>query len=249
MNSDFTFSEQVYSAFYGVKNNFGVALGVPLSLVLLNACATPKPKVKVIQTIHPDCAITEEKRVTQGKDIVGEYNTLAGFNDSCADLQILSLIAKTRENDTVGVLSGIALLHMLANKNEAIRNAVILAIHKEGKRTEDLVRAEILYLLHQMQDGKGKEKSRAAQDLLIIHRGLKYQHLGEMPQQILAQEMAFKNLTIQDVEKALVSNRKQQLLCWPAVRDVGEEQTNVRRCRKNQVRLPGMHRESLHHSR
>ncbi|HBR68585.1 MAG TPA: hypothetical protein DEA55_04325 [Rhodospirillaceae bacterium] len=154
--------EQPHNIAWGIKRKATVICSLPLSLVLFNACAAPQPKVNITQTLQPNCAVTEERKVTYQRETIGEQSLIADFSQACANLQVLTLLAKSNENDAVGQISSIALLKMLSDSNEQIRNVILQTLYDQKKTPSDLVRAQTIYYLLKINDEQNPFHTRAA---------------------------------------------------------------------------------------
>lgn len=146
-----------------LSNTNSSATGLTLSaLLMLNACAAPQPKVNVTQTLQPNCTVTEERKVTYQKETIGEQSIIADFSQACANLQVLTLLAKSNENDAVGQISSIALLKMLSDSDEHIKNVILQTLYDQKKTPHNLVRAQTVYYLLKINDEQNPFHTRAA---------------------------------------------------------------------------------------
>lgn len=147
---------------------------IAASALVLSACAT----TKVEQRFGNSCEELEVTTKTQAGQVVAEFERITGYNEDCGRFRLLALAAQAKQDSEIGQISSVALMTMLANENQTIRDAIKLALAQNGIDEKDLQLRAAQYQIPQfagnLQSGDGRPNMLVYAALVDAHNGNKY---------------------------------------------------------------------------
>ena len=186
----------VLDMFQHSSRPFGASIAAVLLTSLLNGCASTSDK----QIFEEDSELATALSILETREqIQRNENTKLENEQDFAVLFSLSK-AETLRDD---IFYQRFILASLANKNNNIADLALKTANSQGFSFDIPLSLEVKELIKQMNDIFGKNRVDAAQELLFIHSGIdgkrKYPKLGELPTDIVNQELAAVGINITDV--------------------------------------------------
>ncbi len=171
----------------GPIGKFTIATGAALWLA---GCAT----TKVEQRLGPSCEGLEVTTKTQAGQVVEQFERITGFDEDCARFRLLALAANAKQDSEIGQISSVALMTMLANENQTIRDAIKLALVQNGIDEKDLQLRAAQYQIPQfaqnLNTGDGRPNMLVYAALVDAYQGNKYPDVdAALLQPLIEQEL------------------------------------------------------------
>ena len=155
----------------GPIGKFTLATG---AAIWLAGCAT----TKVEQRLGPSCEGLEVTTKTQAGQVVEQFERITGFDEDCARFRLLALAANAKQDTEIGQISSVALITMLANDNQTIRDAIKLALAQNGIDEKDLQLRAAQYQIPQfarnLNTSDGRPNMLVYAAIVDAHNGNKY---------------------------------------------------------------------------
>jgi len=180
-----------------------------LSLFLLCSCATTVTrtserlgsrceKIKTVSEIeeHED----DEGNSGKSEKLLAQTEVMGRVSEDCEGFTSLTLLANSRSNDAIGMMSAIALLDMATRQDEKARRAMAHALTAGGQTMEGLLQIKVAGFVRRFQDADKAAREAAARELLLIHRRKIHADIASAPQ-IVDSELALKGYKIADLER------------------------------------------------
>ncbi len=163
---------------------------IAASALALAGCAT----VKVEQRFGNSCEELEVTTKSQAGQVVAEFERITGYNEDCGRFRLLALAAQAKQDSEIGQISSVALMTMLANENQTIRDAIKLALAQNGIDEKDLQLRAAQYQIPQfaqnLNTGDGRPNMLVYAALVDAYQGNKYPDVDEaLLQPMIEQEL------------------------------------------------------------